>query len=140
MMRPRCEIMARLDIIIHTIKPLKAFLSLMRKRPSVDVILMCLMSMLNLEGQKPGVLRGKEPLKQNIIIKKIINNTSFFSPSFLWHLLSSRYNPVKRKEIPKQFHFQSAFFYRFRGNVSLSPGSALVIEIMLQLTITVHAM
>lgn len=35
-----------------TIKPLKAFFSLMRYRPSADVILMCLISMLNLKGQK----------------------------------------------------------------------------------------
>lgn len=37
------------EFVKLTIKPLNAFFSLIRYRPSVDVILMCLMSMLNLK-------------------------------------------------------------------------------------------
>lgn len=46
--------------IILTIKLLKAFLSLMRYRPSVEVILICLMSILNLQTNTKRILMGKE--------------------------------------------------------------------------------
>lgn len=78
-----------------TIKPLNAFFSLMWNRPSVDMILMCLMSMLNLEKEQDGwneassfriltlkrrIMTGKEGLQ--IVALRLTSKIIFYNSSF----------------------------------------------------------